>query len=63
MILGMRHVGLVVADLDNSIEFWSETMGFSVSRQMQESGPHIDAMMGLENVRVTTSKLTKTTKS
>ena len=58
MIVGMRHVGLVVADLDNSIKFWCETMGFSVSRQIEESGPHIDAMMGLENVRVITSKLT-----
>lgn len=57
MIVGMRHVGLVVADLDNSIKFWCETMGFSVTRQMEESGPHIDAMMGLKNVRVTTSKL------
>ena len=57
MIVGMRHVGLVVADLDKSIKFWCGTMGFSVLRQMEESGPHIDAIMGLNNVRVTTSKL------
>jgi hypothetical protein len=32
-------------------------MGFVVSRQMEESGPHIDAMMGLQGVHVTTAKL------
>ena len=57
MITAIRHVGLVVADLEKSLKFWCETMGFVVSRQMEESGPHIDAMMGLKDVRVTTAKL------
>jgi catechol 2,3-dioxygenase-like lactoylglutathione lyase family enzyme len=57
MITGIRHVGLVVADLQKSIEFWCETMGFSIVRRMEESGPHIDAMMGLKNVEVETAKL------
>ena len=57
MITAIRHVGLVVADLENSLSFWCDTMGFVVSRQMEESGPHIDAMMGMKDVRVTTAKL------
>jgi len=57
MITAIRHVGLVVADLEKSLKFWCETMGFVISRQMEESGPHIDAMMGLKDVRVTTAKL------
>ena len=57
MITSIRHVGLVVADLEKSLKFWCESMGFVVSRQMEESGPHIDAMMGLKDVRVTTAKL------
>lgn len=57
MITAIRHVGLVVADLEKSLNFWCDTMGFVVSRQMEESGPHIDAMMGLKDVRVTTVKL------
>ncbi len=57
MIRAIRHVGLVVADLQQSLKFWCEAMGFVVSRQMEESGPHIDAMMGLKDVRVTTAKL------
>jgi catechol 2,3-dioxygenase-like lactoylglutathione lyase family enzyme len=57
MITAIRHVGLVVADLEKSLKFWCDTMGFVVSRQMEESGPYIDAMMGLKDVRVTTAKL------
>lgn len=57
MISVIRHVGLVVADLEKSLKFWCETMGFVVSRQMEESGPHIDAMMGLKEVKVTTAKM------
>lgn len=57
MITAIRHVGLVVTDISKSLKFWCETMGFVVSRQMEEAGPHIDAMMGLKNVRVTTAKL------
>ena len=57
MITAIRHAGLVVADLEQSLKFWCDGMGFVVSRQMEESGPHIDAMMGLKDVRVTTAKL------
>ncbi len=57
MTTAIRHVGLVVADLEKSLKFWCDTMGFVVSRQMEESGSHIDAMMGLRNVKVTTAKL------
>ena len=57
MITAIRHTGLVVADLEQSLKFWCDAMGFVVSRQVEESGPHIDAMMGLKDVRVTTAKL------
>ena len=57
MISSIRHTGLVVSNLEKSLKFWCDTMGFLVSRQMDESGPHIDAMMGLKDVKVTTVKL------
>lgn len=53
----IRHIGLVVSNFERSLKFWCDAMGFVVSRQMEESGPHIDAMMGLKDVRVTTAKL------
>lgn len=58
MITQIRHTGLVVADLEVALRFWCDLLGFTVARQMDESGPHIDAMLGLKDVRLTTSKLT-----
>lgn len=57
MITAIRHTGLVVADLGLSLHFWCEILGFKVVKEMVESGPHIDAMMGLTDVRVVTAKL------
>ena len=57
MTIGIRHIGLVVADLDTSLAFWVDVMGFSLIVKMDESGAHIDAMIGLEGVRLTTAKL------
>jgi catechol 2,3-dioxygenase-like lactoylglutathione lyase family enzyme len=58
MITQIRHIGLVVADLEGALSFWQDLLGFKVEKKMDESGPHIDAMMGLKNVRVTTVKMT-----
>jgi len=57
MISSIRHTGLVVADLQKALHFWCHVLGFKLVKQMDESGPHIDAMMGLVDVRVTTAKL------
>ena len=57
MITAIRHAGIVVADLDRALYFWCKVLGFKVVKQMDESGPHIDAMMGLHDVFVTTAKL------
>lgn len=57
MITSIRHVGLVVADLPKAIDFWCGLMGFVIERQMEEFGSHVDLMMGLKDVHVTTVKL------
>jgi catechol 2,3-dioxygenase-like lactoylglutathione lyase family enzyme len=57
MIKQIRHTGLVVADLELALRFWRDLLGFKIDKQMDEFGPHIDAMMGLENVKVTTIKM------
>jgi len=57
MISAIRHTGLVVADLERSLHFWCNVLGFKLVKQMNEFGPHIDAMLGLHDVRVTTAKL------
>jgi len=57
VIEGFRHAGIVVADLERALAFWCDTLGFHVQRQMLESGPFIDALLGMAGVKVTTSKL------
>ncbi len=57
MIARIRHTGLVVADLDHALTFWRDVLGFEEVRRLEEAGPHIDAMMGLTGVQVTTVKL------
>lgn len=57
MITAIRHTGLVVADLNAALWFWCDLVGFRVHKRMDESGPHLDAMMGLRDVQVTTVKL------
>lgn len=57
MITAIRHIGLVVNDLEKSLKFWCEVMGFTQLRQIDETGPYIDSMLGLKDVHVTTVKL------
>lgn len=57
MIKGIRHTGLVVTNLSCALKFWCGLLGFKLLRQMEESGPQIDAVLNLNAVRVTTAKL------
>jgi catechol 2,3-dioxygenase-like lactoylglutathione lyase family enzyme len=53
----LRHFGVVVSDLDRALEFYCHILGFSVARRMEERGPFIDELLGLQGTHVTTVKL------
>lgn len=57
MITALRHTGLVVANLEAAIDFWCDHLDLRVVRRLEESGPFIDAILGLKDTRVTTVKL------
>ena len=57
MIASIRHTGIVVNDIDKSLNFWCNTLGFKLIKKMTEQGSEIDLMIGLKNVKVTTAKL------
>ena len=57
MIKNLRHIGIVVNDLESAISFWINVMGFVVIKKQFESGKHIDNFIGLKNCNVTTVKL------
>ena len=55
-IKGTRHFGIVVRNLETSIAFY-EDLGLKITKQMDESGEHIDKMLSLNDVNVTTVKM------
>jgi len=57
MIKNIRHTGIVVYDLDLSMKFYIEKLGFKVVKLMNESGSFIDNILGMKNIEVTTVKL------
>ncbi len=57
LIKGFRHTGIVVSNLERSLEFYGALLGFSVAKRMEESGAHLDAVLGLKDARLTTVKM------
>lgn len=57
MITAIRHVGIVVRDLNKSLSFYSEILGLKVYKREVEEGPFIDRLTGINNVRLEWVKL------
>jgi catechol 2,3-dioxygenase-like lactoylglutathione lyase family enzyme len=53
----VRHVGIVVQDLDRSLWFYQKLLGLDLQRRMMERGPGIESVLSLEGVEVETVKL------
>jgi catechol 2,3-dioxygenase-like lactoylglutathione lyase family enzyme len=53
----IRHIGIVVSDLERSLRFYRDLLGMNIVRRMEESGEFIDKLLGLVNADVTTVKL------
>ena len=56
-IKNVRHTGIVVESLEESLAFYIECLGLETSVRMDESGVFIDKILGLDNVDVTTVKM------
>jgi catechol 2,3-dioxygenase-like lactoylglutathione lyase family enzyme len=52
-----RHVGVVVQNLDESLNFWKEVFGLTIAADNIEVSPYIDELLGLENPELRTVKL------
>jgi len=57
MITKLRHVGIVVRDLEDSRNFYEKLLGLKVYKDSHEEGQFINEVLGLEKVRVQTVKL------
>lgn len=57
MIKGMRHFGIVVEDLAESLNFYQQILGFEPVVTADEDSAFIDEILGLDSSELTTCKL------
>ncbi len=57
MIKTIRHTGIIVKNIEKSLIFYRDKLGFKVIKQSLENGIFIDNMLGLKNVSLTTVKM------
>ena len=50
MILGIRHTGIVVRDINISLKFYRDLLGLSIWKRAKEEGPFIENVVGLSGV-------------
>ena len=53
----IRHIGLTVSNLENSLKFYTELLDFRIKKLAEESGECIDNFSGIKNIEVTTVKM------
>ena len=58
MIKNIRHTGLVISDIDKSLQFYEKLLGFKVIKMQKEEGHYINELLDLPNASVTTIKMT-----
>lgn len=53
----LRHAGIVVSDLERSLDFYQKMLGLTMHRRTDEAPGFIDKICGLKDVKLTTVKL------
>jgi len=57
MIKNIRHTGIVVNNIDRSLEFYCNMLGFEIKKDNLESGEYLDLFLDLNDVKVRTVKM------
>jgi catechol 2,3-dioxygenase-like lactoylglutathione lyase family enzyme len=57
MIIGVRHTGIVVHDVEGALNFWINLLGAKILVDQIEEGEFISQLLGMEKVSVRTVKL------
>ncbi|MEW6664538.1 MAG: VOC family protein [Thermodesulfobacteriota bacterium] len=52
MITGLAHLSFTVSDLDRSLRFYRDLMGFKVDFVVERSGPVTEAIVGIVGVKL-----------
>jgi len=56
-IIEIRHGGIVVNNLQKSLDFFVNVLGFRIFKKMNEKGKYIDSVLNLKKADVTTVKM------
>jgi len=57
MIKNVRHFGVVVTNMQQSLKFYRDLLGLDIQRELHESGEFLDNMLNMKNVNVHTIKM------
>lgn len=57
MVINMRHTGIVVENMDESMRFYAGLLGFIVQKQMFETGGYISKVLNSQDAKVKTVKM------
>ena len=57
MIKDVRHVGIVVSDMEKSLKFYRDLLGLKIKSLVNEEGEFLDNMLAHENVKNKVAKL------
>lgn len=57
MITEIRHIGIVVQDLNKVLNFFTKLLKFKIKKKMSEKSSYIDNILGLKNANITTVKI------
>ena len=61
MIKNVRHIGIVVNDLELAESFWTEVLELEIKSKQIEEGIFIDKLLFNDNLSLTTVKLKRNT--
>jgi len=57
MIKDVRHVGIMVSDMEKSLKFYRDLLGLKIKFLVDEEGEFLDNMLARENVKNKVAKL------
>ena len=53
----IRHIGVVVSDMEASLDFYTRFFGLKLGNNSEESGSELERILGIPNVRLRSQKL------
>jgi catechol 2,3-dioxygenase-like lactoylglutathione lyase family enzyme len=56
-MIELRHVGIVVDDIESELLLWTEGFAFQISSDLIEEGPEVSGLIGLDEVKLRSIKM------